>query len=65
GKALASAHNIHFYMSLVERARRAIVANRFPVFKREFYAEFFGDALGPEAPQGRKRNRRKRPGNPG
>ncbi|MDF1552581.1 MAG: tRNA guanosine(34) transglycosylase Tgt [Deferrisomatales bacterium] len=64
GKALASAHNIHFYMTLVARARRAIVANRFPAFKREFYAEFFGDALGPEAPQGRKRNRRKRPENP-
>ncbi len=66
GKALASAHNIHFYMTLVSRARQAIVANRFPAFKEGFYSEFFGHPLGPEAPQSRRggQDRRKRPGNP-
>ncbi|GAB4263170.1 MAG: tRNA guanosine(34) transglycosylase Tgt [Deferrisomatales bacterium] len=54
GKALASAHNIHFYMTLVARAREAIRADRFPAFKREFYASFFGDPRGPLAPAGEK-----------
>jgi len=54
GKALASAHNIHFYMNLVARARAAIVADRYLAFKRQFYTEFFGHPLGPDAPQKRR-----------
>jgi hypothetical protein len=54
GKALASAHNIHFYMNLVARAREAIVADCFLAFKRQFYTEFFGHPLGPDAPQKRR-----------
>jgi queuine tRNA-ribosyltransferase len=40
GKALASAHNIHFYMSLLDRAQKAIRAGRFPAFKQEFYRAY-------------------------
>ncbi len=47
GKALASVHNIHFYMELLRRAREAILEDRFQDFKRDFYAGFFGDPAGP------------------
>ena len=53
GKALASVHNIHFYMELVRRARAAILEDRFPEFKRDFYSDFFGDPAGPR-PRGRE-----------
>ncbi|MHB8763257.1 MAG: tRNA guanosine(34) transglycosylase Tgt [Deferrisomatales bacterium] len=56
GKALASAHNIHFYMQLVARARQAIVENRFLAFKREFYTSYFGNPLGPASPQARQKS---------
>ncbi len=49
GKALASLHNIHFYMTLTARAREAILADRFGEFKREFYASYLGDPAGPGA----------------
>ncbi len=49
GKALASVHNIHFYMELVGRARQAILSDGFARFKRGFYQGFFGDPAGPGA----------------
>jgi len=66
GKALASLHNIHFYMMLVARAREAILADRFREFKREFYAAYLGDPAG-SGGEGRRRRGRKVPpvqGNP-
>lgn len=57
GKALASVHNIHFYMTLVTEARDAILADRFLEHKREFYGSYFGDPLGPRA-AGRRRRRK-------
>ncbi len=47
GKALASLHNIHFYMTLVARAREAILEDRFTAFKNAFYADFFAGSRGP------------------
>ena len=35
---LASLHNLHYYLTLVRRAREAIIAGKFPEFKKEFYA---------------------------
>jgi queuine tRNA-ribosyltransferase len=58
GKTLASIHNIHFYMTLVGRARAAILSDRFLAFKREFYAEYFGkrgSPLPPEPSSGKRR----------
>lgn len=46
GKALASAHNIYFYMTLVRRAREAILGDRFPEFKAEFYGAYLGNGRG-------------------
>lgn len=31
-------HNLHYYLSLMEQARRAIAEERFDAFRREFYA---------------------------
>jgi len=42
GKALGTIHNIYFYMSLVRKARQAILADRYIQFKNEFYENFFG-----------------------
>ncbi|MCZ6783950.1 MAG: tRNA guanosine(34) transglycosylase Tgt [Proteobacteria bacterium] len=37
---LCSIHNVHFYESLVGRAREAILADRFDAFRREFLASY-------------------------
>ncbi|NPA11716.1 MAG: tRNA guanosine(34) transglycosylase Tgt [Epsilonproteobacteria bacterium] len=36
---LASIHNLHYYLTLVKKAREAIIAGRFGEFKKEFYAK--------------------------
>ena len=43
GQILATAHNIEFYRSLAERAREAILANRFLEFKAEFFENYKKD----------------------
>lgn len=43
GQILATAHNIEFYRSLAERAREAILANRFLEFKAEFFQNYKKD----------------------
>ncbi len=35
---LASIHNLHYYLTLVKKAREAILNKRFKEFKKEFYA---------------------------
>jgi len=35
---LHTLHNIHYYLDLMDRMRRAVAENRFDAFKREFYA---------------------------
>lgn len=59
GKTLGSIHNIHFYTSLLARAREAIAADRFSEFKRGFYESFFGGAAEtPRTAEGRDRRKR-------
>jgi queuine tRNA-ribosyltransferase len=41
GQILATAHNIHFYKSLADRARQAILEDRFLDFKEEFLDGYF------------------------
>lgn len=41
GQILATAHNIHFYKSLADRARQAILEDRFLDFKEEFLEGYF------------------------
>ena len=36
---LCTWHNLYYYLSLVRRAREAIVAGRFPQFRRDFWAQ--------------------------
>ncbi|MFP4031746.1 MAG: tRNA guanosine(34) transglycosylase Tgt [Desulfococcaceae bacterium] len=36
---LNTVHNVHFYLSLMERMRRAIAENRFPAFRKAFHAD--------------------------
>ena len=40
GQILATEHNIAFYKSLADRAREAILADRFLEFKKEFLAQY-------------------------
>ena len=40
GASLASIHNLHFYLNLMEDIRRAISEERFPSFKTEFLAAY-------------------------
>ncbi len=42
GLRLATIHNIHFYMKLVQEARKAILQDRFIAFKQEFLARYQG-----------------------
>ncbi|TAL18848.1 tRNA guanosine(34) transglycosylase Tgt [bacterium] len=42
GKTLGSVHNIHFYMTLVAKARAAILENRFKEWKKEFLGKYLG-----------------------
>ena len=37
---LASLHNIHFYLDLVKQARKAILANKFDSWRKEFYNKY-------------------------
>ncbi|MBN1466542.1 tRNA guanosine(34) transglycosylase Tgt [candidate division KSB1 bacterium] len=40
---LLSFHNLYFYMSLMERARKAILHNRFAEFKKQFLSRYHND----------------------
>jgi len=46
GAILASAHNVRFYQRLVSDARRAIEADGFDAFRREFLAGYAQDTSG-------------------
>jgi queuine tRNA-ribosyltransferase len=50
GEILASRlntwHNLHYYLSLMADARRAVAEDRFPQFRQEFYAKREGLATG-------------------
>jgi queuine tRNA-ribosyltransferase len=37
---LCSWHNLHFLISLMNRARQAILEDRFPEFRRDFWSRF-------------------------
>ncbi|HDZ10888.1 MAG TPA: tRNA-guanine transglycosylase, partial [Bacteroidetes bacterium] len=37
---LATAHNIHFYMELVQKARQAILEKHYKAFKEAFYSDY-------------------------
>ncbi len=41
GLRLATIHNIHFYMQIVQEARHAILKNRFVEFKNRFLEKYF------------------------
>jgi queuine tRNA-ribosyltransferase len=43
---LASIHNVHFYESLVRRAREAVVEGAFDAFREDFLAGYAGAAAG-------------------
>jgi queuine tRNA-ribosyltransferase len=40
GLRLISLHNLHFYLNLMERVRRAISESRFEMFRRDFMADY-------------------------
>ena len=40
---LASLHNLHFYLNLMEQARTAIIQKRFDVFRAKFYSDRAGE----------------------
>jgi queuine tRNA-ribosyltransferase len=40
---LNTIHNVHYYLNLMRRMRRAIVEDRFEAFRRSFYAERDGE----------------------
>ncbi len=40
GLRLVSLHNLHFYLNLMERARKAIEAQQFEAFRRDFVASY-------------------------
>lgn len=43
GLRLTTIHNIHFYMRLVEDARSAILANRFSLWKKDFFNVYYAN----------------------
>ncbi len=43
GLRLNTIHNLHFYLTLMEKMRQAIAQNRLAAFKREFLAQYGGD----------------------
>jgi len=45
---LCSIHNVHFYQSLMRKARAAVLANRYADFARDFLAQY-GEAAGAAA----------------
>jgi queuine tRNA-ribosyltransferase len=40
GQMLASAHNLHFYLNLMEQIRTALAEGRFGAFKRQFLSDY-------------------------
>ena len=41
GPRLTTLHNIRFFMELVEEARKAVLENRFPLWKNEFFNVYY------------------------
>lgn len=41
-------HNVHHLLTLVRRARTAILEDRYPEFAREFFATYFDGKPAPE-----------------
>ncbi|KIX02863.1 queuine tRNA-ribosyltransferase [Rhinocladiella mackenziei CBS 650.93] len=48
GAHLLTTHNVHHLLSLMRRARNAILEDRYPVFAREFFASYFHDTAVPD-----------------
>jgi queuine tRNA-ribosyltransferase len=46
---LHTGHNLHFYLTLMERARRSIEAGRYEAFRRDAAARLAGEADAPDA----------------
>jgi queuine tRNA-ribosyltransferase len=40
GQMLATLHNVHFYLNLMEQIRAALAEGRFGAFKRQFLADY-------------------------
>jgi len=40
GQMLATLHNVHFYLKLMDDIRSALAAGHFGAFKRQFLAEY-------------------------
>jgi queuine tRNA-ribosyltransferase len=45
GMRLASLHNLHFYLELMQQAREAILADRYSIWKKEFLERYFSGSL--------------------
>ena len=56
GQILATAHNIAFYKSLADRAREAILQDRFLEFKEEFLRGYLKDDGNKAKGKSKKRN---------
>jgi queuine tRNA-ribosyltransferase len=54
GVRLCTLHNLHFYLDLLARARRAIEAGRFGVFRKEFLERFPRSPDGGSPPDGKE-----------
>lgn len=47
GAHLLTMHNVHWMLSLMRRARQAIVEDRYPDFAKKFFEDYFGDKGAP------------------
>ncbi|KAL2832420.1 hypothetical protein BDW59DRAFT_169325 [Aspergillus cavernicola] len=45
GAHLLTIHNVHYVLSLMGRARHAILEDRFPAFLRDFFLRFYGEKM--------------------
>lgn len=48
GAHLLTIHNVHHLLSLMRRAREAILQDRYPAFAREFFRAYFGEEGSPD-----------------
>ncbi|MCK4813843.1 MAG: tRNA guanosine(34) transglycosylase Tgt [Candidatus Marinimicrobia bacterium] len=60
GMRLNSIHNIHFFISLTRKARKAIMEDRFPKFYRDFFNRYRVEKDHSEANAVHRENRRKK-----
>lgn len=48
GAHLLTIHNVHHLLSLMRRAREAILQDRYPEFAREFFRLYFAEGAAPD-----------------